>query len=218
MSLFRKIFGRRQFQRFPDSFTLTQSRKWTTLCEWVDGQVRVDRDVLVLTHFPSTFVKTQSALQEADIDFEVLSSPIASDMLMRQFEHHATRTLITMAQMLAPATALSTESTPQRELSVIVMERYPLLENDRLLENYLRQVSARVSAGYLVSFDDPVLRHLMGERFVNLMKQLGMGDNDLVSSTMTHRGFSRRLRAATSRITEEIPANSPEEWIQQNLQ
>ena len=101
-------------------------------------------------------------------------------------------------------------------LSVIVTERYPIVINDQQLEAFFRRVDRVVSMGYLISFDDPVVKGLLGERFVNLMEQLGFRDNELISSAMTYRGLARKLQKSTASITEEQTAESPEEWIELN--
>jgi hypothetical protein len=234
--LFKRFFGRRKFRRFPDSFTLTKTNKLGTLCHWVRQQSGLGEAVLVLSHFQSSFLDNQSALQDAGIDFEIVAESVDESRLARRLRETASdggpAILLTMTQMLqsaAPATsakpAYRTPSSPSTgtdsgavPLSVIVTERYPLTTRDQALEQFLEQCPMPVALGYLISFDDPILVHLLGNRFVDLLKQLGLGDHDLVSSAMTHRGLTRKLQRATSRIRQERPAESPEQWIEWNLE
>lgn len=167
----------------------------------------------------------QSALQDAGIDFDILAETLNEDQFVQRArrEMPAGRVILTMGPMLAPSDFPAGQ--PQRAasqdalipISVIVTERYPLITHDRKLEKFFEQSHATVLMGYLISFDDPILVRLLGQRFVDLLKQLGLGDNELISSVMTHRGLSRKLQQATTAIQQERPAASPQEWIKLNL-
>ncbi len=228
VSLFKRLFGKPRFQRFPDSFTLSKANKLLTLCDWVRQQESRQETVLVLSHFQSTFLENQDALQQAGIEFEILATPSAADSLMQRIKRDASssdsaQTILTMAQMLVPAdiakphTGLPPSENQAISLSVIVTERYPIITHDIMLEKFFDQTGATVSMGYLISFDDPILVRLLGRRFIDLLKQLGLGENDLVSSAMTKRGLTRKLKRATAEIENERLAESPEEWIELNL-
>ena len=221
MSLFSRLFSSNQprLRRFPDSFTLTNSRKQETLCQWVQEQAKA-QTVLVLTHFQSTFLDTQAALQDAGIEFEILTESMDSAQFNGRLAEQSV--WLTMSQMLEARDESSL--VPEQQLSdsisglaVIVTERYPLIDRDRQLETFLAELPLRVALGYLISFEDPILKHLLGQKFIDLMKQLGLGDNDLVSSVMTNRGLARKLKSATASVEQEKLAVSPEEWIELNF-
>jgi len=227
MSLLKRLFGKKQFRRFPDSFTLSKANKMATLCQWVREQADQRNTVLVLCHFQSTFLENQLALQKANIEYDILARPLSEDQFVRRIQQFPADergpVVLTMAQMFRP-TELSLAQRPGKpvpdrmpKLSVIVTERYPMIVNDQKLERFLIQVDALVSLGYLISYDDPILIHLLGERFIELLRQLGLGENDLVSSSMTNRGLSRKLHKATAAIEQEQLADSPDEWIELNL-
>ena len=236
MSLLKRIFAKKRYQRFPDSFTLTKANKLATLGEWTRRQTKKNNTVLVLSHFLSTFRDNQHALRDADIEYEILAEPVSEDQFVQFLgtetpsENHSgdkpsARVIVTMAQMLIPTNVSLAVSNEQSrslktllDLSVIVTERYPVNTNDQQLETFLEQSMIQAALGYIISFDDPILVHLLGHRFVDLLKQLGLGDNDLISSSMTNRGLSRKLRKATAEVENEKLADSPEEWIELNLE
>ncbi len=226
--MFQRLFGKPRFRRFADSFTLTGARKLATLCHWTQQQAARGDVVIVLSHFQSSFLENQSALQDAGIEFDIMADTLDEIQFRDRLLSTAAepQILLSMSQMLqaTPDTGSRTnqsrplnQAKPLPPLSVIVTERYPLITVDEKLERFFQQMDSPVSMGYLIAFDDPILVHLLGQRFVNLLKQLGLGDQDLVSSTMTYRGLSRKLQHATSRVQQERPAISPEAWIQQNL-
>ena len=64
MSLFRNWFASRHVKFHPDSYTLTSDKKYEVMCRWI-GELRGrGQRVMVLSHFPSTFLETQSALND----------------------------------------------------------------------------------------------------------------------------------------------------------
>ena len=222
MSLWKRFFGKKPFRRYPDSFTLSKETKLTTLCQWVHQQATPENVVLVLCHFPATFLVNQQAMQQTGIDYEILADPLSEtglvNLIDQQKNGRRPLVLLSMAQMLrADKPAAGQIPIPSLKLAVIVTERYPLVACDEQLEMFMKQTGLSVSLGYLLSFDDAVLNHLLGERFVELMKQLGLGENHLVSSVMTDRALSRHLKKATDSIVHEQRAESAEEWIRLNL-
>ena len=204
---------------------MTKATKLATLCQWTQQQSAREETVLILSHFPSSFLENQDALQEAGIDFEIIAERMDEQTFSQWLETSSGpgQVVLTMAQMLdlTPGETDPTSSQPNLQksdkmLSVIVTERYPIVINDQQLEAFFRRVDRVVSMGYLISFDDPVVKGLLGERFVNLMEQLGFRDNELISSAMTYRGLARKLQKSTASVTEEQTAESPEEWIELN--
>lgn len=221
MSLFSRLFSssKPRLRRFPDSFTLTNARKLDTLCQWVREQSKI-QTVVVLTHFQSTFLEVQQSLQSAEIEFEILAETLDPFQFDARLSERAT--FLTMSQMLQARSGdlpsqLATAEAPKK-LAVMVTERYPIPDRDRQLEEFLAQLPLSISLGYVISFEDPILKFLLGQKFIDLMKQLGLGDNDLVSSVMTNRGFARKLKSATASIETEQLAESPQQWIELNLQ
>ncbi|MDG2012679.1 MAG: hypothetical protein P8J33_04190 [Pirellulaceae bacterium] len=204
---------------------MTKATKLATLCQWTQQQSARGETVIILSHFPSSFLENQDALQDAGIDFEIIAERMDEPSFAQWLESSSGRgeVLLTMAQMLAlspgdftPASSQPNLPSSDKLLSVIVTERYPIVINDQHLEAFFRRVDRVVSMGYLISFDDPLVKGLLGERFVNLMEQLGFSDNELISSAMTYRGLARKLQKSTASVTQEQTAESPEEWIELN--
>lgn len=227
MPLFQRWFGKQKFRRLADSFTLTDSNKQATLCQWIRQQADAGDTVIVLCHFQSSFLQNQQAIQAAEIDFEILADPVDELNLANRIRtEFRGKVVLTMAAMLnqSPDTTRLNNDLAYREkndnqpsVAVIVTERYPITSQDDMIESFFHQTQLPVAIGYVISFEDPMLRHLLGERFIALLKQLGLGSNDLISSTMTNKELSRQLVQATRSVENETVATSPEEWIELNL-
>ncbi|MGI9519206.1 MAG: hypothetical protein ACR2NP_19295 [Pirellulaceae bacterium] len=217
MSLFQRLFGKRGFHRFADSFTRTREAKFANLQRWVQTQSEQGRHVLVLAHFESTFLEAQAAIQQSGFDFEILARPQSQQQLVRTLYGSPAGITITMSQMLAPSEEPEYREAVDLHIAMMITERYPLVERDVRLEDFARSLAARVNMGYLMSFEDPVIRRLLGDRFIFLMEQLGLGENDLVQSAMTERALQQRIRRATQSVVDEQEAGSPEQWLEVNM-
>ena len=220
MSLLKRWFATRRPRFHPDAFTLTEERKYQTLRDWIQKLTGEGQQVMVVCHFQSTFLEIQRRLDDQDLDYRVLAEPVSEQQLLAMLIRERLRReelILTMAPMLSVTGPVDpARPDPGFPLALIIPERYPLLANDRQLEQYVRNLSADAALGYLLSFEDPVIRHFLGPDFIQLMEHLGLGSNDLVSSWMTRRVLERALRRASSQLTHETPAASPLEWLSQN--
>ncbi len=217
MSLFQRLFGKYGFHRYADSFTRTREAKFASLRQWVQTQSGQGKHVLILAHFESTFLDVQSAIQQAGFDYEVLAMPQSQQQLARTLADSAANITITMSQMLAPSEEPEYREPADLHIAMMIVERYPLVQRDMRLDDFARSLAARVDMGYLMSFEDPVVRQLLGERFIFLMEQLGLGEHDLIQSAMTERALQQRIRRATQAVVNEQEAGSPEEWLELNM-
>lgn len=217
MSLFQRLFGKYQFHRFPDSFTRTREAKFKSLQRWVRTQADQGRHVLVLAHFESTFLESQEAIQRAGIDYEILARPQSQQQLVRTLAESPANVTITMSQMLAPSEEPEYRESVDLHVAMMITERYPLVDRDIRLEDFARSLAARVDMGYLMSFEDPIIRSLLGEKLIFLMEQLGLGDHHLIQSAMTERALQHKIRHATRSVVAEQEAGSPQEWLELNM-
>ncbi len=218
MSLFKRWFDIRRPRIHPDAFTLTVSRKYRTMCQWVVDLTRRGHRVIVLCHFQSTFLEIQTVLDEAGLEHEVLATRVSEEHLLRQLRASPPELMLTMAPMLESAgPVVSDPRNSGPPLAIIVTERHPWPIHDRRLEQFSRNLNTDVALGYLLSFEDPVIRHFLGKNFIELMQQLGLRDHDLISSAMTHKALRRALRRATANVTDEIAAESPSRWLELNM-
>jgi hypothetical protein len=218
MSWLQRILGSSRVNYRSDSFTLTTRGKYSRLRQWLNDLVERDRPIVLLCHFESTFLEIQTVLDQFEIDFDILARSLTRTVLMQQFEHGLRKPVLTMASMLqvdelAPSRSSALESL---NLAVIVLERYPNPVRDELIESFARSLGCPVQLGYLLSFEDPLIRELLGQNFIDLMQQLGLGENDLVSSAMSSRALSRAIKRRSKNVVDETVAQSPLEWLAAN--
>ncbi len=221
MRWLRNLFRKRDLHCHADCFATTQQQKWNVLADWVLSQIKIDKCVLVVAHFQSTFLENEEVLSRTGGEFQVLSEQVTPGQLHQSGLLQAGKVLLTMAPILLPdpmsPSPVASQSPSEFELSVIVTERHPVASRDVDLASFFRQCPPSASIGYLMSFEDPILQRLLGKDFLNLLNQLGVGSHELISSTMTQRALNRQLAKNTIDTNNEQPAASPSEWLDLNL-
>lgn len=193
-------------------------RKYEVVSRWM-GELRGrGQQVLVLTCFPATFLELQSALNQRQVEYDILAERVSEDGLLARVREADDSPLLTMSQMLQPAGPVSSGPPASgRPLALIVVERHPLPRYHEALQQFARNLNHPIAIGYILSFDDPVVRFYLGDNFIELLKQLGMGNNDLVSSTMTRRALDRAIKRRAGQISGAKAAESAEEWLALNF-
>ena len=222
MSMFSRWFGSNSTIVRADSFTLDVASKYVWLERWVRHLVADHRPVLVIAHFPDTFLQLAQALDACSIDYRVLDRPgNGRHSGFPRFDQEID-CCITLAGLLigdreaTPAGfSLEPDELPAR-LAAIVIERHPMPGRDRELERALRRAPVSVELGYLLSFDDPLLNRALGDGYRQLMEQLGLQSGHIVSSHMSARALRRSLGRLARRISRERPADSIGDWLEKN--
>lgn len=218
MSWLQRLLGSSRVTYRPDSFTLTSRGKYSRLRQWLSDLAETNRPVILLCHFESTFLEVQDSLDRFEIDFDILARSVTRALLTEQFEKETGKPALTMASMLQIDDLAPNQSSglAYMKLAIIVLERYPNPARDQLIERFARSLGCPVQLGYLLSFEDPLLRALLGQDFIDLMQQLGLGEHDLVSSAMSSRALSRAIRRRIKGVVDEAAAKSPLEWLAEN--
>ncbi len=217
MSFIKRLWAGPQFKKHADTFAVTRQVVRKRVGQWVKLCIERKQHVLLLAHFKSTFVENVESLESSGLDFEILSQPLLADQLQTRFDKSPPTAWLTMPDMLLESGAPNQLSADRFSAAMIVTERHPLIEADKKLERFARSLGGQVELGYLLSLEDPVIQHAIDQRTIELLKQLGLGRNDLISSHMLSRVLSKMLGRIEGQVVAETEAESPQEWLANNL-
>lgn len=95
---------------------------------------------------------------------------------------------------------------------LIFVEHYPLAEVEQKL--FLRMRLNNVPV--LSSLDEPLFFMFGGEKSIQLMKKMGMNDDEIVSHPMITKSIRNAQQKIASKVEVELKAESQEEWIKKN--
>jgi len=217
MSIWKGLFGNRQFTYFDDAYALTRETLWNSLESTLKSERYEDQPVWLVVHFFDTFNWLQDRLDGSDIPYEIETSEIDA----KRFSYDSSVTqkgvrLVLAKTLLAADATSSSDENLERSLAMIVLERHPLIEHDLRIESIARSFPVRVEYGHYLALDDSVVRMVVNEATVKILQQLGMNDHELISSAMLTRRLKKVLRRMQSSFKSDLDADSAAEWIALN--
>lgn len=102
-------------------------------------------------------------------------------------------------------------------VAIIVGERHPLPKHDDEVLQFAESLPVQVRLIRHVSLEDPLMKAFAGEWVENLLRRMGMAEDEAIESQMV----SRRIKAAQQKIEKEAfgdsDAGSAAEWLDANV-
>jgi hypothetical protein len=123
---------------------------------------------------------------------------------------------------VAMADDLAAQSPPIAEFGgtqwvlIIVVEHHLLASHDESIFTFAQTLPFRSRIEFHASLDDPILQVFAGDWVKNILKKLGMKDDEAIESTMV----AARIKGAQKKIARsamgDLPAKSSAEWLDIN--
>ncbi len=219
------------FQRHPDSFATNRATLYEKLLEVVDSLIQQpkqtknrskkdslrpnDSTVFIAAHFPAEFFRVQNELQKRGIEYEFITRPLDSQWFLDTAgSPHAV--YLTLAEFLTETT-FNENMAFDSALNLIVVDRHPEPFRDAALEQFARNFPAITRMGYFLALEDRVLHSAINETTLTVLKQMGIEDQGLVSSSIISKRINKVLAREQKRRTGEgTPTESAEDWFELN--
>lgn len=125
------------------------------------------------------------------------------------------RVLVVRSEALEGRATESGLSGSNRVL-IVVGERHPLTSHDDGLRAFARNLACPCRFSQHASLEDPVLKLFAGQWVQDVLRRLGMKEDEVIESRMV----ARRIRKAQQKIERQAIGNSQagsaEEWLEKN--
>jgi len=96
----------------------------------------------------------------------------------------------------------------------VFTEHYPLQAKElALIEHWNRQQILVYSA-----MDEALFLHFGSEKMLPLIKLLGMKENEVIEHPFVTKSIIKGQHKIAEQVLVELPANSPSEWMERNIQ
>ena len=102
-------------------------------------------------------------------------------------------------------------------LRILVAEHHPLVSRDEAVLDAARSLACDAQVFHYTSLTDPLLNHFGGDRIRGLMTQIGMEEQECISSPVISRAIRNAQEKIQKQVQREMQTNSPEEWFRFNL-
>jgi hypothetical protein len=97
--------------------------------------------------------------------------------------------------------------------SVIFAEHYPLQQKETALFEKLHLKEAVIWS----AMDEPLFRHFGAEKIVQLMRQLGMKEDEMIEHNMISKAIRNAQEKISKKVSMEFSASSQADWLSKNL-
>lgn len=199
MGFFDALFGKqgpRNVETVPDQIWLTTRAKYRGLLQ--NAKQRAETDtvaILLVAHFPDVLVRLKEFADQPDWNVPctaVLAHNLNSDL----------------------AATLQMEET--EIIDIMVAERHPLPSVDESLKAFAAELPCRCRFTHHLSLDDPVMRVFAGEAVKQVLQQLGMSEDEPISSPMVSNRIQRAQQKIEGRSLGADEADSAQQWLEKN--
>jgi hypothetical protein len=180
-----------------DRIWLTQQAKFNGVREELEERFASNSAAILLVgHFPDTLKILNGIAEEYEGDTSVTAT-LAEDLT------------------LDIAGNLKLDETVTFDL--IVAERHPLLKVDTRLMEFAEELPCLCRVAHFLALDDPLMKRFSGDWVENMLKRLGMKEDEAIESQM----ILKRVKGAQKQIESEAFGNSKAEsaakWMEENL-
>ena len=216
MGLLDWLTGQPKFNRFEDSFAMTRANLWAKLQIAIAQQQNEGRRVWIVTHFADTFVEIQNLLADWQVEYQICEQEIRPQSAFESTRDQNGSVLLILSDLITLTDAAPATFDDSVAIAIIAVERHPLVENDQKLEEFAKRLSCPVRFGYYLAIDDVVVSRAVSETTIQILRQLGMKDHELITSNMITRRLEKVLTKERKQFTKNQRADSAEEWYRLN--
>lgn len=96
---------------------------------------------------------------------------------------------------------------------VMMVEHYPLAQAE---QDFFKRLQLN-EVPVLSALDEPLFMQFGGERIVELMMKLGVGEDEILGHDMISSSIKRVQQKISQKIVAELKASSQEEWFALNV-
>jgi len=216
-SFFRSLF-RKRLTRHPDSFALSRDALWNSIAKTIQLQQSMGKSVWLVAHFLDTFTDCQEMLEQNEIDYIVETETVSESWFETHSQSADTHVRLLLADLAEPLVTDPDTATEQADISslriaMMVVERHPFGPNDDVIVKFAESLPAKVEIGYFLSLDDEIVKQMVPTQMIDLLKAMGLQEQDLISSSMVTKRL-KKLIVRGSRDDQQGGAfDSAKEWF-----
>lgn len=199
MGLFDFLFGgkkRTNVQVVPDHIWMTTDAKFAGLAKEAEERSKSETvAILLVSHFPDVLARLEELAKQRALGVPCMAVPACN---------------------LDADLAASLNLDESAIIDIIVGERHPLPSVDDRLEEFADELTCRCRFSHHVSLDDAVMKAFAGEWIKNVLKQMGMKEDEAIVSQMISHRIRRAQQKIEGRAFGSLDADSAVEWLEKN--
>ncbi len=223
MGIMSWLFGKSNpGNKLPGLIWMYQQFMEAYFIEIADQKYHSYKTLIVFVHFEDDAVRVRELLTSSQIDFLFWNVPRSSIDAYKEVRDCAESVLIVDTSQLPDwSLNVSEETHDSDSVPFVVWHNYPIPRNDLRVQHFLAALPCSFKGHVLTSLDSPLMSLFGGPRTIDMLKQLGMREDENVSATLVDRQIAKAQlkmqKKFDNRRTQEKPASSASEWILLNI-
>jgi len=213
------LFKFGSYNLFPDSYAVDRATLYRLFQSTLSQQLSQSKTVILALHFPAEFFAVQDLLAQWEIEYDLIGRALDPQWFQDNkaaASGQSGHLYLSLAEFLID-TKFSGDESWEAPLSLMMLDRHPLLSKDEAVAQFADHFPSRAEIGYFLSFEDDVVTRLIDKRMLDLLLQMGAHDHGLIASSM----LSKRLRKMQKKAAETFPAqpqtaDSASRWYELN--
>ncbi|MCE2772384.1 MAG: hypothetical protein LW750_02930 [Bacteroidetes bacterium] len=171
-------------------------------------------------------VMSTRAILNAHIASEVNTGKVMSILFFASSQENIVRlTSENQGENIIHADQLSNANTQSRIRTfasnagntVVLGERFPLSQQEQQLATQLQQLGVSMPVLAYAALDDAFFLQFGGERISNLMKSMGMGDQEFTEHPMIQSAIKNAQNKIAQKVSISSRTKSPGEWSRMHV-
>jgi hypothetical protein len=205
-------------KREQDQIWLSEEVKFAGIVTQLIASGQPAKCVILAAHFPSTFRYLESLLRSAAVAYEPYSTPFEAARLSTPAEYQSTSRILLILAGILPTTMREQIPTTSGnvELDLIVVEHHPLPSQDDLILQFAQGLPYSSRLVFHEALDGPFLKRFGGDQVRLLMSNLNIPENESFSNPTLDKSIRAAQEKLSRRITQNLNADSPEQWFEMN--
>ncbi|HEV3299831.1 MAG TPA: hypothetical protein VG055_09320 [Planctomycetaceae bacterium] len=200
MGIFDWITGQKSnVEILDDLIWLTKKVKFERIAESVtQTHAAQDRPVAVIlvAHFQDCLNELQTIVESGQFNGSVMAAAV---------------------EKLNAASMAQTPFFESQRIDIIVGERHPLASHDEAVVQFARSLTCQCRVVHHLSLEDALLTTFAGDWVKNVLKGLGMKDDQAIQSKLVARRIKDCQRRIQRLASADVSADSAEQWMELNI-
>lgn len=217
MSLLGWFLKKPKYDRLSDAYMTQRKWLWGELKKAIEFQQAKKTSVWVVTHFPDQFLAVQDQLGSWQLDYRIIDQAIDPGRLAQLVRDDSLSPRpavnLSLAEFLETNDRAILDFDSQISVSMIAVERHPLVTKDQQLDRFASSIPCHVRFGYYLALDDPLFQYFFPEKMLSFLHHFGMRDDMLADSMIVTRAVNRAVRKLARQTKADIQADSAAEWL-----
>jgi len=196
MGLLSFLFGgnKSNVECLPDRIWLTEQAREKGIAAGLQREAESPpAGLLLVAHFPDTLKRLNELQTTIDADFDLrLASELTSDL----------------TSLLA---------FDDRQYVIQVAERHPLRSHDDRIIQFAKDVPCKCKVAFHMSLEDPLLKVFVSPSIEQMLRTLGMDENEAIESNMVNRRIAAVQKKLAASVFGDTEADNAHDWLKTNM-